>query len=206
MSAAVAVNKKVIDAAYDVPKLAQYLDWIALMAYNFHGQWDHKTGQNAPLFSYPGNSNYFYADYAVKYWLQQGAPSTKLVLGAPFYGKTYTLENAANHGLNAPTTGPGPAGESTRSAGILAYYEICGKIKEKGWTIVSNSSIGSYAYLDDQWITFDDVETMRFKAKYVRDSKLGGAMIWSLDLDDFKSTCNQGKFPLLSALNQGLRH
>lgn len=206
LSAAVSVNKKVIDVAYDVPKLARHLDWIALMAYNFHGTWDNKTGQSAPLFNYLGNSNYYYADYAVKYWISKGAPSGLLILGSPCYGKTYTLANSENHGLNAPSTGPGQAGPFTRAAGKLAYYEICAKIKHQGWAVVSNTSIGSYAYLDEQWMTFDDAETMRFKSKYIRDSKLGGAMIWSLDHDDFRGTCGEGNYPLLSALNEGLRN
>ena len=30
-------------------------------------------------------------------------------------------------------------------------------------------------------------------------------MVWALDLDDFKNKCNYGKYPLLTALNQGLR-
>lgn len=206
LSAAVSVNKKVIDTAYDVPKLVRHLDWIAVMAYNFHGIWENKTGLNAPLFNYLGNSNNFYVDYSVKYWIQKGAPSTKLVLGSPCYGKIYTLENAQNHGLNAPITGVGQAGQFTRSAGILAHYEICDTIKNQGWTVVSNSSIGAYAFLDNQWMTFDDIETMRFKSKYIRDSKLGGAMIWSLDHDDFRGICGEGKYPLLSALNQGLNN
>ena len=200
------MNKKVIDAAYDVPVLARHLDWIAIMAYNFHGKWENKTGQNAPLFNYPGNSNLLNADYVVKYWIQQGADPQKLILGAPLYGKTYTLANAANHGLNAPTTGPGVAGKFTKSAGILAYYEICDQIKHPTWTVVNNASIGSYAFLDKQWLTFDGVEAMRAKSKYIRDKKLGGGMIWSLDHDDFIGICGDGSFPLLTALNQELQN
>ncbi|XP_055296593.1 probable chitinase 10 [Sitodiplosis mosellana] len=206
LSAAVSAGSSTIDAAYDVPKLAQHLDWINLMAYDFHSYSDQKTGSNAPLYDYPGNSNNMYVDYAVQYWIQLGTPSTKLILGAPCYGKSFTLANAQDNGMNAPTTDPGQAGQLTGAAGTLAYYEICDNIKNQGWTAVRNTSIGAYAFRDNQWVSFDDVETMRFKSKYVRDSNLGGAMIWALDLDDFKGTCGEGNYPLLSALNERLRN
>lgn len=186
--------------------MAKYLDWIAVMAYDFHGTWDKKTGQNAPLYNYPGNNVNNYADYGIKYWMKLGAPSEKLILGAPTYGITYTLTKASNHGLNAPVTGVGQAGQFTQSPGIVAYYEVCNRIKNQGWTVVSNSSIGAYAFHNNQWMSFDDVKTMSFKSKYIRDLNLQGAMIWTLDFDDFRGICGEGKYPLLRALNQGLRN
>lgn len=174
------------------------------MAYDFHGQWDHKTGINAPLYTYPGNSVNFYADYAVKHWIKRGAKSEKIVLGVPCYGQSFTLSNAANHGLNAPSSGGGQAGPFTRAAGTLSYYEICDKIKKQGWTVVKNAQYGPYAYKGNQWVSYDDVETMSIKSKYIRDTKLAGTMIWALDMDDFRGSCGEGKYPLLSALNKGL--
>jgi len=51
-----------------------------------------------------------------------------------------------------------------------------------------------YVYIKstgDQVIAF-------FQAEYIRDKQLAGAMVWSLDLDDFKEDlCGQGKYPLL---------
>ena len=53
LSAAVSPSKKVIDLAYDVPVLSQYLDWIAIMAYDYHGHWDRKTGHVSPMYAHP---------------------------------------------------------------------------------------------------------------------------------------------------------
>jgi len=36
-----------------VPILNQYLDWIGVMAYDYHGQWDKKTGHVAPIYHHP---------------------------------------------------------------------------------------------------------------------------------------------------------
>lgn len=53
LSAAVSPSKRVIDAGYDVPALSQYLDWIAVMCYDYHGQWDKITGHVAPMYPHP---------------------------------------------------------------------------------------------------------------------------------------------------------
>jgi len=44
----------------------------------------------------------------------------------------------------------------------------------------------------------------RFQAELIKKLNLGGGMIWSMDLDDFKGLCGCGKYPLLRALNHGL--
>lgn len=53
LSAAVSPSKRVIDSGYDVPTLSKYLSWIAVMAYDYHGQWDKVTGHVAPMYTHP---------------------------------------------------------------------------------------------------------------------------------------------------------
>lgn len=45
-------------------------------------------------------------------------------MGMPLYGQSFTLADSKNNGLNARAPGPGQAGEATRAAGFLAYYEV----------------------------------------------------------------------------------
>lgn len=86
-------------------------------------------------------------------------------------------------------------------------FQICKQIQNGGWTIVQDSegAMGPYAYRSDQWASFDDVAIMRRKAELVRSMNLGGAMIWALDLDDFRNRCGCEKYPLLKTLNRVLR-
>lgn len=63
-------------------------------------------------------------NFTINYWISQGADAKKLVLGMPMYGQSFSLAEATNHGLNAPTYGGGEAGDYTRARGFLSYYEV----------------------------------------------------------------------------------
>lgn len=69
-----------------------------------------------------------------------------------------------------------------RAGGFLAYYEICEKTNRNGWSVERDpqNRIGPYAHHGNQWVSYDDVENVRVKAKFMRDLNLGGGMIWAL--------------------------
>lgn len=82
LSSAVSPNKKIIDAGYDVPALVKYFDWIAVMTYDYHGQWDKKTGHVAPMYHHDDDDVYYFnANYTINYWISKGAPPRSLVMG-----------------------------------------------------------------------------------------------------------------------------
>jgi chitinase len=63
-------------------------------------------------------------DFAIKYWIQKGAPKDKLNLGIGSYGHSFTLQNAANNGVGAPTKGAGKPGPYTQEEGYLGYNDV----------------------------------------------------------------------------------
>lgn len=40
-----------------MPVLARNLDWISLMTYDFHGQWEKKTGHIAPMYAHEADDD-----------------------------------------------------------------------------------------------------------------------------------------------------
>ncbi|KAJ7333003.1 hypothetical protein JRQ81_015183 [Phrynocephalus forsythii] len=195
LTAAVAAGKATVDGGYEVDKISQSLDFINLMTYDFHGAWEKVTGHVSPL--YPDTDN------AVKYWISKGARADKLVLGIPLYGKTFTLSSSQT-GVNAPASGAGTAGPYTREAGLLAYYEIC-TFKQGATTKVIEKQEVPYSFKGNQWVGYDDVDSIKKKVAYLKQNHLGGGMVWAMDLDDFSgSFCNQGTYPLLQTLKREL--
>jgi len=49
LTAALGAGRHIIESAYDIPSLSKHLDLLHVMAYDYHGTWDGKTGSNAPL-------------------------------------------------------------------------------------------------------------------------------------------------------------
>ena len=49
------------------------------------------------------------------------------------------------------------------------------------------------------WFGFDDAYCAMVKAEFVRDREFGGAMIWTIDQDDFRRFCDE-KFGFTKAI------
>jgi len=62
--------------------------------------------------------------WAADYWVLLGASRDKLVVGMATYGRCFTLSNAVDTDIGAPTVGPCQPGTITREPGYLAYSEV----------------------------------------------------------------------------------
>lgn len=206
LTAAVAAGKHFMDKAYDVPQVSRYLDLIHVMAYDFHGGWEKKTGHHAPLYSRPEEPADEYIlnlNFSVNYWISQGAAREKMVLGMGLYGRAFTLQRAEDHYPGAPAPQPGTAGPFTREPGSLGYNEICEAFKRQSWTVVKDPFyMAPYAYYDRQWVGYDDMESIAAKVEFAKALGLAGGMVWSIETDDFQGTCHGIKYPMLSTINQ----
>merc|ERR1712033_115779 len=157
LTAAVAAGYKTIDAGYEVAKIGQKLDWLNLMAYDLHGNWDKITGHHCAMGDDGGqlpDREKLTVAYALDYWIKKGFPAGKIALGLATYGRAFRLKDAKNHGLGAPKADwSNPRrGPYTREPGFLAYYEIC----NYGYTIVEdNLAKAPYGYKDTDWVGFE---------------------------------------------------
>ncbi|CAM4684515.1 unnamed protein product [Caretta caretta] len=144
-------------------------------------------------------------DYAMNYWKVNGPPAEKLIVGLPTYGHTFILSNPSNTAVGAPTSGPEPAGPDTRQSGFWAYYEICTFLKNRATQAWDTPQDVPYAYKGNEWLGYDNIKSFNIKAQWLMKNNFGGAMVWSLNLDDFTGTFyNQGKFPLINTLKNAL--
>ncbi|KAB1274592.1 Oviduct-specific glycoprotein [Camelus dromedarius] len=199
LSAAVSGDPHVIHKAYVTHILGSLLDFISVLTYDFHGSWEKFTGHHSPLFSPPGDPKS--SAHAMNYWRNLGVPPQKLLMGFPTYGRTFRLLKASKNELRAEAVGPASPGKYTKQAGFLAYYEVCSFVQSgrKHWI---DSQYVPYVYKGRDWIGFDDNNSFRYKAFFIKKEHFGGAMVWTLDLDDVKGTfCGTGPFPLVHTLN-----
>ncbi|HWG99893.1 MAG TPA: glycoside hydrolase family 18 protein [Pilimelia sp.] len=196
LTAFVPANPGAIDAGFEVKKLARYLDFITLQGYDYHGGWNKEANHQSALRLPEGGPKPDYSgETTVQAWESRGMPRSKLVLGIPYYGRGWTGITGGGNGLWQPATGPAPA---TYEAGYEDYKILAG-LQSKGYTLYRDIPNG-HAWLFDgtTFWTFDDPYVVLQKATYIRDHKLRGAMVWSLDGDDANAT-------LTKTIGYGLR-
>lgn len=206
LSLAVAAEKQTILNAYDIPLIVSHVDFLNIMAYDYYGSWDKKLGHNSPLktrSNASGDDLRLNIDWTIRLFYTLGAPLEKLILGVPFYGRSFTLKNKNNTFLGAESKSAGLSGAYTREEGFLSFgFEICSNLKSKNWTRKwSYEHEVPYAFFDDQWVGYDDEESIKLKTEYIVKNCLGGALAWSIDLDDFNNFCYEKKYPLTNLIS-----
>ncbi|XP_037722456.1 probable chitinase 2 [Drosophila subpulchrella] len=195
LTSAIGAAKKVIDEAYDVRQISRYLDYLHIMCYDYHGSWDQRVGYNAPL-SAPADDP-LSVKFSIDYLLKLGAPPEKLVMGLPFYGRTF--KTVAGGNLNDPSDGVGFKGPYTREDGFLGYNEICHTVSNQtsGWTrewdpqtsqVLAKSERNVFTQ-EINVVTYDSSRSIANKVLFAMSKRLAGVMVWSVDTDDFLGNC-----------------
>ena len=57
-----------------------------------------------------------------------------------------------------------------------------------------------YAYRDKEWVSYEDEQSITSKAQWIQKNGFGGAMIFSLNEDDWQGVYGD-KFPLITTLH-----
>jgi len=169
--------------------LADVLDCIYLMTYDYNGDWNEFTGHLAPLYpdpAYPGDPD-FHISWGVAEWTA-AVPASKLAMGMPSYGRSW-YGTTELFGFGA-TPGPGTYWEPPNGGeqlGILRYDEITSS-RFAGFTR-SWSDTAKVPYLHGYlngrpaFITYDDPESIAIKARYGQAAGLAGLMFWEASED-----------------------
>lgn len=177
-----------VRANLDMGALHPFVDWIAIMAYDFAGPWSPLTHFHAMLHA-PSDDPAFEpddpsGDAAVQAYVAGGVPRDKVVLGLPLYGRGWSGVAAANDGLYQPYTGI-PAG--TYEAGVFDWRDLAanylGTSFQRHW---HPEALAPWLYdpASAVMISYDDPESIAAKAAYVDQQQLGGLMMWELAMDD----------------------
>ncbi|OAQ77245.1 carbohydrate-binding module family 18 protein [Purpureocillium lilacinum] len=168
------------------PKEMQpYVDFFGFMSYDLHGPWDSDVGALGSVVRPQTDITDIKKDLLPLVY--DGLDFGKINLGLAYYGRTYTLSNSRCGEMGCtfvPEMG-GAAGNCTNSPGILSSMEIRRLISDEGATPYLNSTamVKYFTYGGNNWVGYDDSETLEMKRAFAEASCLGGTMIWSVDFD-----------------------
>lgn len=169
-------------ASYDIPGITRNVNFINLMVDDERDKYGMRLSYVAPLH---GNTNSVAA--AIRHWKKAGQAPQKLILHVPLFGRSYTMDrNQATVG--SPCKGPGIQARNSRRAGFTTYNEYCTQASKWSKHFDKVAKV-PYATSGDQWLSYEDSESIWAKMHLLKKMKLGGAMAWSIDADDFYGRC-----------------
>ncbi|MCP4581866.1 MAG: T9SS type A sorting domain-containing protein [candidate division Zixibacteria bacterium] len=186
-----------IIANIEVDLIHQYLDWINIMTYDFHGPWggdlDPVTNFNSPLYmslddplEEPAHSS-FNLEAAVQAYLDLGVPADKINPGLAFYGRGFGNVADVNDGLYAYYQGAAPVG--TWENGVFDYWDLAQNYVNTGGYTAYRHDQARVPWLYNQsahiMISYDDSLSIAEKGLFVVDNNLGGAMFWEFSGDKY---------------------
>jgi chitinase len=160
-------------------RVQEHVDFVNLMTYDFAGDWDPQTGHHANLFPNPRDPKQRSADRAVREFAASGVPLRKLVLGVPFYGRAWSNVEPEADGLYQKGTKPSERLD-TRYPSLASLPGQAGWVRR--WDEVAQAP---FLWNAERrlFVTYDDPETMKIKARYVKTNGLGGVMFWEYGAD-----------------------
>lgn len=163
----------------EMAEVARTVDAVNLMAYDYNeGVSTGRTTHQAPLYTDPHAPVNESVDSSVLAFERAGVPAAKLILGVPFYGRSWQQVGSVNHGLFQPGK---PAARD-----FIPFAEINGSMIGHGFTRYWDAAASApYAYSESQkiFVSFDDGESVARKCSYVLAHRLGGVMFWEYSDD-----------------------
>ncbi|MEG0295804.1 MAG: glycosyl hydrolase family 18 protein [Clostridium sp.] len=220
-----------VESGIDVPKLFELVDFANIMTYDMRGAWDQISGHQAGLYTNPKDpmaGKGLSIDESVNYYMDQGAPSDKIVIGAAYYTRGW--EKVSNEGIDpknpglfgtaavcttdadgTPSTGANPEiaiknGEGGRMTGVWSYNALDDLKKrysglQEYWDDVAKAP---YLYNPNNgaFFTYDNARSIKEKCDYVKENNLGGMIAWMASMD--KATTSTKRDELTKATKEGL--
>jgi chitinase len=162
---------------FDPMAMEPYVDWFGFMAYDLHGPWD----VNVAALGAPKVRPHTDIREIKKGLLPMafaGVNPYKINFGLSYYGRGYTLEDSSCNRMDCLFSGPSKPSSCVNYEGVMSNREIQQLIVEKSLkpTLVAEAMVKQVTW-EDQWIGYDDEETIAMKTAVANDYCMGGTMV-----------------------------
>lgn len=156
---------------WDLPNLANNLDYLVVMTYDYTMPGSNIAGPNSPL---RGSGINFEHDIVKNIAeITKAVPSRKILLGIPFYGYEWDTVDSSKY---SPTEARGSVASLERIEKLLEEQTL-----ELIWDRNSLTPYGiSTVSGQTSQIYFENEGSIRLKIEFVKSASLGGIAIWAL--------------------------
>ncbi|KAF4943273.1 hypothetical protein FSARC_14968 [Fusarium sarcochroum] len=175
---------------FDINQLAsdaKSVEFFNMMPYDVHDAFDENGSTENTL---NAHTNLTEIELGLDRLWRHDIDPEQINMGLSFHGRTFTAADKSCMKPGCKFNGPGRAGRSSREKGLLNYSEIDGLMPKDNIRLESNPQLEYHkkeavklVTYNDQWVAFDDAETLRQKSEYAQSHCLGGLMVWTIDHD-----------------------
>ena len=160
---------------WEVEKIAPLVDYIVIMAYDFHRSSSPRAGPVAPLFQKETGWKES-INTSLKDFVQKTSPD-KLLLGIPFYGYEWETTSAEPEAFTLPNSGATASYKRVKE--LLAQKEALNLVEQ--WDESALAPYLSYVKNSRYYLVYyEDARSIEYKLDYVNQLDLAGIAIWSL--------------------------
>ncbi|KAF3481753.1 symbiotic chitinase [Arthroderma uncinatum] len=151
---------------FDLKNLSPHVDYFNIMSYDLHGTWDKGNKWTGNILN--AHTNLTEIELALDLIWRNDIEPNKVVMGLGFYARAFTVQDK----------------NCFKQTGVLLNNEIDDIIKTKNLEpkLDKDAAVKILTW-DDQWLTFDDEETLSLKTSHARLRCLGGVMVWAISHD-----------------------
>ncbi|MEO0595944.1 MAG: glycosyl hydrolase family 18 protein [Chloroflexota bacterium] len=190
---------------YDLEVATTYIDFLSVRTFSFEGSWSDLAGHQAPLYvsdqdprDTTTQQNYTVSG-AIENILNAGVPSSKIVMGVGLFGQSWQgVRDNDIFGLYASNNG---VPRNAREQGVLYYSDLTAFFESDNYIrYFDESARVPWLYNAEAGIaiSYEDTESIRNKAAYIRQRDLGGVSLWELSYDDAEQTLVTTIYDLLN--------
>ncbi|KAJ7257772.1 hypothetical protein C8J57DRAFT_1516652 [Mycena rebaudengoi] len=179
---------------FDLPGLLKSADWVNVMTYDLHGTWDGVDPFIGAIVL--AHTNLTEIKSTMQLFSNVGVDPAQIVLGIGFYGRSFQLSSPECNTPGCPFVGGAAPGVCSLNSGTLMFSEIETIISADRLEPVydTTAAVKYIVWNQNQWVSYDDAETLLQKVNYANSICLGGTMIWSVDQDDTSYTALRGLY------------
>lgn len=176
LTIAAGADKNYLDGT-NMGEASKYLDYVMLMTYDLRGGFQILTGHHTNLYSPTGDIFTISCESSVKMFEEAGVPSEKLILGVAFYTR---------HWKGVPNINNGYLQMAETAGNFGCNYDTLKQnfINKNGFTRYFDEECKApYLFNGSEFISYDDTESISYKAQFVKEKNLGGMIFWLYDAD-----------------------
>jgi spore germination protein YaaH len=154
--------------SWDVSALAESIDLFFIMGYDYSWSGSTTAGPVAPLRGFSLN-----VEKTVDWYLSHGIPSSKILLGVPYYGYDWPVQDDRQQ-------------STATDRAVSRIYSVIPDILThfpRQWS--ESFSVPWIAYRPSGWrqCWYDDAQSLALKYGFAKERDLGGIGMWALGYD-----------------------